>query len=398
MVSEKTLPRTKYDESQLRDILVRLDRKDKQLVAHASGASSDDGAERRWPYARSGITIDIEHPGGGSTRVYAYARCIWSDGISVIAGSFCYPRSTCTVTLVSKDKEKLAAHGTVTVCRHVEGAVHEWELKFNRRIDPQLFCENDKAGSDSPDAGRFDLTSLCGKILFLDDAEIFHHLLAHHLRGSGIELKFCKTPQEAMRLMDETAFDIFLVDFNLGTDGDSIRTVLHARKSGFTGPIVTLTAETSASKLAAIRTAGATHLLAKPYQRQTLLDLMIRLHNEVGAICPSASIFSSLEEQPELAGLLTEYIASTKKTAEQIGEAIKAQSLDQVRELLLNIKGSAIGYGFARLGAAAEDALKALDSTMSIDESKSRLRPVLLLCGKLSLRAAPDARTPFVQS
>jgi CheY-like chemotaxis protein len=388
MIAEKRTSVSKYDESHIRDLLERLDRQDRDL--HGSPAASDRGndasrRERRHSYARSGITVSIEHPGGGNTRITSHARCLWADGVCVLAAAFSYPKSSCTVTLISKDGDLLTANGVVGACKHVEGSLHELEIKFSKRIDPHLFFEAPESDSAAA-GGPVDLSTLRGKVLYLDDADLDQRLLGHHLRGSKMELKFAKTPLEALERLRSGTIDIFLCDLHLGNGVAGIDVVREARSAGFTGPIVTLTAENSPDQLAAVKVAGSDHVLSKPYQKDVLIELMAKLNRQVGATGTDDLIYSSLDDQADMAELLASFISSAREIAEKLEGAIVAQDLTATRELCLNIKGSAIGYGFALLGSAAEEAIRVLDGTMSTDESKPRLRALILMCHRVALR------------
>jgi CheY-like chemotaxis protein len=391
MSTEKKLTVSRYDEAHIRDLLERLDRQDRDLPGStAAAAATSDSAnrgERRWSYARSGINVSIEHPGGGTTRIASHSRCIWGGGIAVLVAAFSYPKSLCTVTLISKDGDLMSCNGVVSACRHVDGALHELEIKFSKRIDPQLFFETPDGSSKN--AGEpLNLAMLRGKVLYLDDSELDQRLMAHHLRGSKIDLKFARTPSEALDLLRQGTIDIFFCDFHLGNGVAGTDVVRSARSAGFAGPIVTLTAESSGEKLSSVKAAGSDHVLNKPYQKDGLIELMAKLHQQVGAASSDELIYSSLEDQQEMAELLGGFIASAKDFPDRLQSAITAQDLDSARQLCLGIKGSSIGYGFAALGTAAEEALRTLDGTMSVDESKPKLRALMLMCGRLAIRKA----------
>lgn len=397
MIAEKKNTVSRYDETHIKDLLERLDRLDSAMpgtpAANAAATGTAPRKERRFPYAKAGIMVAIEHPGGGITRVPSHARCIWGDGIAVLAAAFSYPKSTCTVTLISKDGDLLSANGTVSACKHVDGALHELEIKFSKRIDPTLFQETPKDSSGAS-TEPVDLGMLRGRVLYLDDSDLDQRLLAHHLRGSKMEMKFCKESAEALAALRQGTIDIFLCDLHLGHGAIGIDTVKDARKEGFSGPVVMLTAEHAPDKLSAVKAAGADHILPKPYTKTALVELMAKLNQQVGATTSDELLYSTLDDQAEMAELLDGFIATAKEISERLQTAVQAQDLDQTRELCLSIKGSAIGYGFASLGTAAEEAIKSLDGTMSVDESRPRLRSLILMCGKLAIRKEAPPATP----
>jgi CheY-like chemotaxis protein len=381
MSSEKTAV-AKPAASKIDEILDRLD---------AAGAgSSGDRNQRRWSYRRSNTLASFEHPGGGITRVSTNTRSLWCEGMSLICAGFVYSGSVFKSNLKSKDGESMSVIGSVATCKHIEGVFHEIEVKFNQRIDPHLFIDSAR-NSNGELSAPIDLPSLRGKVLHLDDSEADAKLLVHYLRGSGIELKSFRKAEDALAALRTADFDIFLCDLNLGGGSDGIPVVKAARDSGFCGPIVVMSAETNVSKLAAMKAAGAEHQLSKPYQRNALIQMMVKMHQQVGAIVDGEVLYSTLGEEPETDELLATYVSSTQQTVKDMQAPILARDVAAVREYCLNIHGSASGYGFIPLGVAAEEAIRALDSTMSVDESKPQIRRLILLCGQLGLRRSPSA-------
>jgi CheY-like chemotaxis protein len=381
MSTEKTSPAKPVD-PKIQEILDRLDQKaqDPTLAKTAN----------RWRYRRPGMNLTIEHPAGGIARGVCHARMIWREGIALLCPNFSYPGSICTLVLVSIEGDLMSIRGTVEFCRHIQAGYHEVELKFSQRIDPQMFVESGGQGADN--APMVDPSNLRAKIIHLDDSEADAKLLAHHLRGSGVELiSFRKGADALAHIGSGQPFDIFLCDLNLGRDGDSlplIRTVRNTHE--FTGPIVVVTAESHPPKLAAVKEAGADSFLAKPFTRDSLMKVIVSLHHQVGAVAGDL-LFSTLSDQPDVDELLASYIASVKETATLIDAAIVAKDLDAVRGLCLNVKGTAAGYGFSPLSSAAEETIRVLDSSMGIDEAKSKLRSLILMTGQLALKPKAGA-------
>jgi CheY-like chemotaxis protein len=381
MATEKTSP-TKHVDPKVQEILDRLDLKAQD--------PSLPKITNRWRYRRPGMSITIEHPAGGTARGVCHARMIWREGIALLCPNFSYPGSVCTLVLVSIEGDLMSIRGTVELCRHIQAGYHEVELKFSQCIDPQMFVESSGLGTDA--TPNVEPSNLRARIIHLDDSEADAKLLAHHLRGSGIELiSFRKAADALAHISSHQPFDIFLCDLNLGRDGDSLPVIRAVRNEHeFTGPIVAVTAESHPPKLAAVKEAGADSFLAKPFSRESLMKVIISLHHQVGAIA-GEMLFSSLSDQPDIEELLASYIASVKETSAHIEAAIIAKDLDTVRSLCLNVKGTAAGYGFSPLSRAAEETIRVLDSSMGIDEARPKLRSLMLMTGQLALKSKSGA-------
>lgn len=375
-MSAEKIRSEKLVDPKIPEILDRLDAK--------SLSPANDAQQHRWRYRRTNMAMSIEHPGGGITKCVGHSRMIWREGVALLCSSFIYPGSSCTLVLLSNENDLMSINGTIEVCKHLQGSFHEVEVKFNKRIDPQMFVSANGPGGGALPA--VELSSLRGRVLHLDDAEAEGKLLAHHLRASKISLTSVRTAEQAKTTLEQNGdIDIFLCDLHLGPQGDSLALIKHARDTGFCGPIVVVTAESHPSKIAAAKEAGADEILSKPFTRDTLIKLMISLHHRVGAIS-GETIYSTLSDQPDVEDLITSYITDVQQEAKALESAMVLKDLDTVRSICLNLKGTAAGYGFATLGAAADEAVRALDSTCSVDEARPKLRFLAIMSTQLELK------------
>jgi HPt (histidine-containing phosphotransfer) domain-containing protein len=106
----------------------------------------------------------------------------------------------------------------------------------------------------------------------------------------------------------------------------------------------------------------------------------------VGAIARSDLMYSSAEDQAGMPALIARYIEHARQVAEQLQRADEAEELPRVRTLCLDLKGSAPGVGFARLGDLANDALHLLDTTGSLDAAAAQIKQLRVMCERLGLR------------
>ena len=380
--AERAAP--KPDSVRIGEILDRLD-------AQASEPSNAT-AERRKHYRRAKPSATIDHPAGGTARLVAHSRLLWSEGMVLLSAGFTYPGSIFTGTLVSSDGESMGVRGRVVDCRHVEGVYHEVEVKFSSRVDVSMFV--DAPSNPGGGSAAIDLPNLQGRVLYLDDSEVDARLLGHYLKGSNIKLKSVRTAAEALAQLRAELYDIFVSDLNLDGGTDGLPVVASARADGFTGPIAVLTAETSPAKVAAVRAAGIDHVLSKPYQRNSLIQMMVTLHQLAGAVGSGEVVYSTLSDQPETEELLAAYVADVRKATQELQKATVSGDFAAVRGHCLSLRGSAPGYGFPSLGAAAEEAVEALDATLSVAHARPKLRTLLLMCDQLGIRKAAAPAKP----
>ena len=365
------------------ELLDRLDR-------HASteDALRHDRAnkrkDQRLPYRQNDIEVTVEHPAGGVSRLLLCSRNISPGGIAFIHGGFIYPRSRAKLMLVRLDGQPQALTGMIVSCRHVQGLLHEIGLKFDHRIDPHQFVRQAVA-QHAPVNDTVELSDLHGRVVLVDSSEADRALLAYHLRSSAIKLMPVSTPGAALDAIKQQIVDMILTELYI--DGhDGVDLVERLRATRFRGPIVVITAETDQTHIARAREAGAGHVLIKPYAPDDLHRLMIQLHRKVGAVLTHTALYSTIHDQPEMEPLITQYIEQAKRAAHRLVKSIDDNNLQDARHMCLMLKGSAVGYGFAQLGAAASEALQTLDTSQSVRQACAQLRTLCMLCDRLRAR------------
>ncbi|HWB19799.1 MAG TPA: Hpt domain-containing protein, partial [Phycisphaerales bacterium] len=107
---------------------------------------------------------------------------------------------------------------------------------------------------------------------------------------------------------------------------------------------------------------------------------------DIGAIIDDKAIFSDLQDQPDMADLLKDYVNQVNQSAVKLEQSITANQLDAVRALVVSIKGSAGNHGFKALANTASTALKALDASSSIAKASTELRSLAILCNSVTVR------------
>lgn len=365
------------------ELLDRLDRH-----ASAEEALRHDRANKRedlrLPYRQNDIEVTVEHPAGGVSRLLLCSRNLSPGGIAFIHGGFIYPRSRAKLMLIRLDGQVQLITGTFVSCRHVQGLLHEIGLKFDKRIDPRQFVRQ-AVGHHAPLTDTVELNDLHGRVLLVDPSPADRALLAYHLRSSSINIAPVTTPGAALDAVKQQIVDIILTELHV--DGhDGVDLIARLRETRFRGPIVVITAEIEPGHIARAREAGAGHVLIKPYAPDDLHKLMIQLHRKVGAVLTHTALYSTIHDQPEMEPLIAEYVDQTKRAAVRLGRCIADNNLPDARQACLMLKGSAAGYGFPQLGAAAAEALHTLDASHSVRQASAQLRTLCMLCDRLRSR------------
>ena len=129
-----------------------LDELDKVQAVASEDVGPDDSRrqDRRFTYRPGNISIAVEQPGGGSTRLSVSPRNISSGGLAFLHGGFLYTGARCTLWLGRQLEETVEIAGEIVNCRHIQGLLHEVSVKFDHPIDPSLFAQIDESQERAP--------------------------------------------------------------------------------------------------------------------------------------------------------------------------------------------------------------------------------------------------------
>ena len=138
-------------------LLDRLDRSGTRKPPAREGPAIDRRKDPRLEYREAEVPFVVEHPGGGGTWLLVAARNLSAGGMAFIHGGFLHLGSRCRLLLHRLDGERELIGGEIVNCRHVEGALHEFSVRFDRKIELSEFATEVKpedASADSPRAAQ----------------------------------------------------------------------------------------------------------------------------------------------------------------------------------------------------------------------------------------------------
>lgn len=115
------------------------------------------------------------------------------------------------------------------------------------------------------------------KILYIDDAPSMRKLIQLVMEKT-CDLTLAENGQEGLNALDQARFDLIISDINMPVmDGLTFLENARSRKDTQFTPILMMTTETSADMKAKGRALGATGWLVKPFDPQTLPQLIQKL-------------------------------------------------------------------------------------------------------------------------
>ncbi len=370
--SEEYFSHLSLDQTERSKLLCRLD------DAPANQARRNRRRWKRWEYRRSDIAVIVRHPGGGLGRYLVCARNLSAGGISFIHGGYIHTGSDCRVVLLRRDGTPLAVAGVVVHCRHIESSHHEIGIQFHKEVDPTTILPASTLAGANEDDQSLEMPALDGRLLVVDQSPADRRLMTHHLSATGITMMMVESSGAALEALKRRSFDIVLCELSLADD--AVRMIKQMREVEFRGPIVVVTAENDAARLIKAREAGANEIVGKPYDPGYLASLLAEWLDAPGVDPP---IYSSIEDKPGMAELITDFIEQAQRKANALEKALKDEDKGRVREAVLALMGSGAGYGFEGLTEAARATLIALETSSNLKDLEAPLRRLVAICQRL---------------
>jgi signal transduction histidine kinase/CheY-like chemotaxis protein len=207
------------------------------------------------------------------------------------------------------------------------------------------------------------------RLLLVEDNVLNQELAAALLQETGAEVAVAGTGEMALEHLASRRFDAILMDLQLpGMDG--IETARRVRASGFTGPIIALTAQ--GGDLSALGEAGMDDLVPKPIEPRRLFAALARHVRPAPAELPAGGAFlPELEPVMDVAGALARLdgrkdlllrflrgFLAEPWNPDAIPAAMARDDRDAARRAAHDLKGMAATLGLAdtrRLASDLED-------------------------------------------
>lgn len=322
---------------------------------------------KRWTFTGGKALMTIIS-GAGNTRHYVVApRNISAGGVAMLHGGFVHPGTKCIVSMRCMDRSVQSISGQVARCSHLRGHLHDLGVRFNERVDPERFV--DFQGQTAFNLEQVDLSKLQGSLLVVEDSLADQRLLAHYFRASNLEINFAKDAEQGLAMLGDTP-DLIFVDYQLPTS-NGIEFIQAAKSAGFSGPMILVTGDCSPGLRDRARGVGAAELLLKPCPKELLHQAAAEYMLESGS--KSARGHGRISASAAQIGLtldiLEQYVDDLRRHSDAIHQCLADSKIDELRQIAVQIKGSASGHGFDPIGQAAADLLRSLNATMSVQES-----------------------------
>ena len=221
------------------------------------------------------------------------------------------------------------------------------------------------------------------RILLAEDGEDNQLLISTFLRQAGWEVAVAANGREAVRLALWQNFDLVLMDMQM-PEMDGYQATSELRKTGFTKPIVALTADTAPTTRQQSLDAGCTEYLTKPIDRRELLAscrrfLEQRIANAQAADNQPDTLRSTLAGDPRIARVLAGFVSRLPQRVKQLADCITNDDVAGLKEAVHNLKGAGAGYGFESLSESAARVEHALRTNAGLEAVRQQVDELIQL-------------------
>jgi two-component system chemotaxis response regulator CheY len=117
------------------------------------------------------------------------------------------------------------------------------------------------------------------QVLIVDDSDFSRKYIVRIMSDIGIEnFTLAENGKQALSICKQHYFDLIVTDFNM-PEMDGLQLIKHLRADDDKKfvPILMVTSEQNKNRLAAVEQAGVSALLDKPFEPESIRDLIIRL-------------------------------------------------------------------------------------------------------------------------
>ncbi|PCI21444.1 MAG: two-component system response regulator [Piscirickettsiaceae bacterium] len=117
------------------------------------------------------------------------------------------------------------------------------------------------------------------QVLLVDDSALARKHITRTLKSMGIEnISEAENGLQAIKLLEAQLFDLVVTDFNMPEmDGRELSSFIREKSSQQSIPIIMVTSEQNSSRLAAVQQAGVSAICDKPFEPESVRQLIANL-------------------------------------------------------------------------------------------------------------------------
>ncbi len=311
-----------------------------------------DRRQMRVSYDVARVIVALAQPDGGVGKYSVVPRNLSAQGMAFIHGRFIYEDSRCEVVLPTLDGSWTRKYGSIVMCRHVRGCVHEASIVFDEPICLETFVEAARTATPVAPGSAINMDvlrahPLSGRALVVDPFDSDRSLSVLWLERMGLEVSHTDDTAEALDML-LSRFDLIVMDPVRHADGWAV--VSRMRESDITAPIIGISADDRDECRARAQAAGCNAFLGKPWKPYVLhmvIEQLLLVEPSEPADSDDGPMYSSFTGDPEMLPLIDAFASDARRMATELEGALQKRDLAALRSTSQQLKGVGDGYGFA---------------------------------------------------
>ena len=189
-----------------------------------------------------------------------------------------------------------------------------------------------------------------GKVLLAEDNIDNQKLVSLYLKKLGADVVIANNGKEAIDLTTIDSFDLILMDMQMPIM-NGLDATQRLRETGYTKPIVALTANAMKEDVDACYAVGCDDFIHKPISQQNFSSCIVKflkVNKDVDE-CVHPIESSLLADEPEILDLVQRFVDKLPKYIGIISENFKSKNWEDLRCSVHDLKGTGGNYGFNEL-------------------------------------------------
>jgi PAS domain S-box-containing protein len=236
--------------------------------------------------------------------------------------------------------------------------------------------------------------NLGGRVLLAEDAPDSQQLISFYLRRAGVQVETAEDGRAACTaalaaLVAGRPFDVILMDMQMPLL-DGYGATARLRATGYTAPIVALTAHAMEGDREKCIRAGCDDFLAKPIDHDALIET-VRGYLRTAEGQPPAPLTARTRVATVPTHLAARFAAGLSERAAAMEQSFAAGDLGTLGVLSHRLKGTAGAFGFPAITHAAAELEASVRDRSARDEVRACLDRVADLCRQAARRGVATA-------
>ncbi|MFK5915631.1 MAG: response regulator [Woeseiaceae bacterium] len=189
-----------------------------------------------------------------------------------------------------------------------------------------------------------------GTVLLAEDNIDNQRLVTMYLKKLGADVIIANNGKEAIEISKAQNVDLILMDMQMPVmNGLEATKIL--RSTGFTKPIISLTANAMKEDVEACYKAGSDDFVQKPISQQTFMNVITQYLNVIDVSQTSREPITSsvLIDEPEMLDLVVRFISKIPEYINAIELSMNDKNWKAFKQAVHDFKGTSGNYGFEEL-------------------------------------------------